>query len=121
MVTILLLLIITGVYGLFFYTAQLCQDIDDLLIQLNDHVKEEDWEAATTKTEKLKEQWDHADFFWSTFVDHKEIDFVDESVARIALLVKIKKRDELLVEIGLARRFIYRIKENETPDLQSVF
>jgi len=120
-VLFLLLFITTVAYGLFSYTSQLCKELDDILIQLNQEISEENWSAASHKVSKLQNQWEQADVFWSTYIDHKEIDLVDESIARLSVLVQIKSQDDLLVEIGQTRRLLQRVKENETPEFHNVF
>jgi len=120
-VVILLLLIPAGAYGLFAHTTQLQQDLDDLLMQIYEETRLEDWSAASQKTERLKQKWEEAEAFWSPYVDHKEVEQMDESVARINALVKIEKKEDLLVEIGVARRLLYRIKEGESPSFGNIF
>jgi len=119
-VIVILALLVGGVSGMYLQTSMLYREIDRAFQDLTTKVENENWEAAQKKTGSLKDQWSQAEEFWATFMDHQEIELVDESINKIDSLVQIKEQNDLLVEIHLARSFLYRLKEKESPSIKNI-
>ncbi len=117
----LLLIILAGSILLYMQTSSLHRELDRILEELIERVDEEDWPAAREKSDRLEEKWESAEAFWSTFMDHQEINRADESVSRITSLVEMQEKSELYAEIRLTRRLLKSLKEKESPGLQNVF
>ncbi len=118
---VLLIVVIVGSAALFIYTTVLYNGLQDGLIQLQQIVEQEDWEKAEKEAEQLKDLWGRADASWTPIMDHRQVDRVDESFTRVFRLVELRIKDDLLLEITVARRQLLRLKDTEVPNLRNVF
>jgi len=119
-VVILLFITVTGVYTMQYYTSIIYRELDLTLVKLTDKVENHKWDRARQKTDVLEERWSSAEFFWSTFMDHQEIDLVDESIERIVFLCEMEDEKEAYIELNLARRYLYRLQEKESIDVKNI-
>jgi hypothetical protein len=117
----LLGLVIAGSFTLHFYSTAIYNDLQETLEQVCRAVEREDWEGARDQSGRLAELWSRVDAAWTPTMDHRQVDRLDESLTRVFLLLEQRRRNELLVEIAVARRIARRIKDTEVPNLRNVF
>lgn len=117
----LVLALIGGAVGVFYYSADIYSNIHDSLDALEKAVENDDWDKAMQESETLEELWNRGDLIWSAVMDHGQVDRVDESIIQVIAMVKQQSKDDLLVEISLAKRLVDRLQESETPHFRSIF
>lgn len=117
----LLVLVLVGSTALFIYSSVLYHALQEGMERLERAVTEEDWEKARRELSRVEEIWNRTDSSWTPVMDHRQVDRLDESMTRIFHLVKQRSRDELLVEIAVARRLAKRIKDTEVPGIRNIF
>ncbi len=116
-----LAVVVLAVLGMFLYTSHLHDDLQRSLGAMEKTVKEEKWDRAGREARTLEKLWDKADRCLSPVMDHECIDRVDETITRVIRMARGCQKEELLVEIGVARRQVSRLKERESPSLRNVF
>ncbi len=116
-----LAVVLLAVLGMFLYTSHLHDDLQRSLNEVEKTAREENWERAGREAGTLEELWNKADRYWSPVMDHECIDRVDETITRVVRMTRGRRKEELLVEIGVARRQVARLKEREFPNLRNVF
>lgn len=117
----LLVLVIAGSFTLYFYSTAIYNDLQETLEQVGRAAEREDWEEAQDQAGRLTELWTRVDATWTPIMDHRQVDRLDESLTRVLLLLQQRRRNDLIVEIAVARRIALRIKETEIPNLRNVF
>lgn len=117
----LLLIVLAGAFSLFFYTTSLYSQLQDSLHRIHHAAEKGDWTAAQRESEQLKEIWTRTDASWTPIMDHRQVDHLDESLARVLKLAELQNREELLVELVVAMRQAKRIIDTEVPSLRNIF
>lgn len=117
----LLLVVIAFTVGIYFLTASAHDNLLDSIRLIEQAVGAGNWEAAKQETRRLARLWDQASALWTPVMDHKDIDRADEVVTRVIRMVDLQYRDELLLEIAIARRLVNRLKDKELPRIGNIF
>lgn len=120
-IAILLVVIVLFAGYLYSHTAKISEGILESLNRLEQKVEEEKWEEASVEVENLKENWQEADALWTPLMDHREIDLLDQSIIKVIRLVQVRHKEDLLVEIDVAKGLVRRIRDKERPDTKNVF
>ncbi len=120
---ILILMALILALGFFMHrqTVELSADLVATLELLRQKVEVGQWEEALPVAEELKRKWERTNAWWTPFMDHREIDDLDQSMVKVLSLVEVRRLDDLLVEINLAQRMAARILEKERPHLRNIF
>ncbi|PKM83990.1 MAG: hypothetical protein CVU88_00355 [Firmicutes bacterium HGW-Firmicutes-13] len=120
-ILIMLLLLIGFSLFIFRQTFEIAEGLTAALDQIEETVQTDQWDKASRVVEELKEQWGRADAWWSPFMDHQEIDLLDQSIVRVARLVEVRRKEDALVEISVARTMIKSISELQRPGISNIF
>jgi len=119
---IVLLVIIVGFATFnYFHTAAIAGDLQDSLSSIRQHLEHEEWEHAQQVIDQLNSHWERADRWWTPFMDHREIDLLDQSIGKVSSLVEVRLQKEALVEVKVAKRMVHRIMEREGINLSNFF
>lgn len=108
----------------FYMLAQVSQISEDLTLTLDTlekRVEDEQWEEASRTIEVLQQNWTKAIVWWNPLMDHREIDLLDHSIAKLAKQVDLEQKEDVLVEISLARRMAHRLKDREKLLISNIF
>lgn len=123
MIGMALLLAVILVFS-FYMLAQVSQISEDLTLTLDTlekRVEDEQWEEASRTIEVLQQNWTKAIVWWNPLMDHREIDLLDHSIAKLAKQVDLEQKEDVLVEISLARRMAHRLKDREKLLISNIF
>ena len=123
LVGVLILLVAIAGFTTFIYyqTSEIAGDLTASLSRLQEEVERENWEAASAEVSRLKKEWERADRWWTPFMDHREIDVLDQTIVRVARLVAIEQKEDALVEVIVATSMVQRLRDREGPSLRNVF
>lgn len=117
----LLAVVLGGSIGLHFYSSMLYNELQESLGRIEKAVEKEDWDAARAESEKLEKHWAKTDAAWTPVMDHRQVDRLDESLTRVFKLIEQRNKEDLQVELAVARRLAKRVKDTETPGLRNIF
>ncbi len=120
-VLILLVLITGSSLWLYYHSMAIYQDLQDTLSSLDDAVRAEEWDTANTIMEDIDNIWRKGEWLWTSFVDHRQVDRLDESITMLKSLTKTENKDDTTVEISITKRLLERLKETESPLFKSIF
>ena len=120
-IAVLIAVILSFSIYVFYQTSMIAGDLHSSLEQLSQKVEKEEWEEALQKTSILKNRWSKADAWWTPLMDHQEIDFLSQSIVRIEKLVEMKRQEDSLIEISVARSMVESIYEMQRPDIKNIF
>ncbi len=105
----------------YYHTSAIAKDLQDSLSGIQQHLDREDWEQAQKEINQLNVHWETADRWWTPFMDHGEIDMLDQSIGRVGSLVEVGLKEEALVEVKAAKRMVQRIIDREGINLSNIF
>ena len=119
---IVLLVVIVGFASFIYYqTSTIAGDLQDSLYSIQQQLDQENWEQAHEEINQLNVHWEKADRWWTPFMDHREIDMLDQSIGRVSSLVEVRLKEEALVEVKTAKRMVSRIMDREGINLSNIF
>ena len=119
---VVLLLVIVGFASFIYHqTSEISEDLVASLSTIQQRVEQGEWEEAGKEITQLRAHWERADRWWTPFMDHREIDTLDQSITRATSLVKIRLQDEALVELDVAMRMVQRVRDREGINLSNIF
>ncbi|NLI70899.1 MAG: DUF4363 family protein [Firmicutes bacterium] len=120
-ISILLVVLVGTSLLIYSLTGSLYLEMKDCLDTMEKAVENGQWGEVEKEASLLQELWHRGDCLWSPVMDHRQIDRVDESITLIMALVKMKSKENLVLEINAARRMLKRIKDKESPLFKTIF
>lgn len=118
---ILFLVVLAGSVVLFIYTTALYNQLQESLHRIHRAVEKEDWAAAHRESRQLQKIWSRTDASWTPIMDHRQVDELDQLLARVVKLIELRRKEDLLVELAAAMRAAKRIKDTEVPSIRNIF
>lgn len=101
-------------------TVEISDELLNSLEEVRDKVENEQWKKANDKLILLRDQWERADDFWTPFIDHREIDTIEESIVRISSFVEEHQKEDALAEINVAISMVERLRNREGPNIENI-
>ena len=117
----IIILISASAVGLYMYSVSLHDQLHEDLKKIEQAAEAEDWEEVQRISKNLEKSWGTADATWSPVMDRRDVDRVDESITRVAHLAGRRQKEELLLEVSVAKRFVVRLMQKEALRVRSVF
>ncbi len=111
-------LITIGVLDLVF-TNKSFNKIEMQVEEIDEVLKEEDYDLALTKVYKLEDTWQNEMSWMQTFIMFSEIKPISEKIARLVSLIELKN-DEALIEAGalmIEIKDVHQIYKFSLPNL----
>lgn len=112
------LLILTGVFFWLGTTVQnsLEASASDLAAQaraLEEALAAENWTAADRAAARLNTLWQDTQKGWDLFIHHREMDNIEESLARVTELVQARQADLARTELAAMKLLIAHLPDKE--------
>ncbi len=117
----IIVLISASAAGLYKYSARLHRQLHGSLEELELATEAENWAKAKQISNRLEKSWNKADALWSPVMDRRDVDQVDEAITRVAHLSQSHQKEDLLLEVNIAKRLIFRLMQKESLSIRSVF
>lgn len=118
------IIFIVMVISIFFsinYLNQVCTKLEGLDIQIERNIDNGDWTKAYDNSLKFLKQWDNYSKKISVFVDHEEIDNINNELWKLTQYTKVKNKDESLASNHVIKFFLDHIADMEKVNLQNIF
>lgn len=115
---------ITMLIAIFFstqYLSRICSNLTKTSSDLEDQITSGKWKEAYDTTMKLTSKWQNYCNKLSVFVDHEEIDNIDNELWRLTQFTKCENKDESLACLHALKFFISHISNMEKISLQNIF
>lgn len=111
-------LITIGILDIVF-TEKSFNKIEAQVVEIDEILKEEDYDRALTKAYKLEDTWEEEMSWMQTFIMYSEIKPISEKIARLVSLIELKN-DEALIEAGaliIEIKDVHQIYKFSLPNL----
>lgn len=97
--------------------SKLLVNIDDLKSQID----KGDWTRAKATIKDLDKSWGTTRRRWNMFIDHNEVDRIDDSMTRVGKWIELKEKKDCLVELAALSQALAHIPENEKLLIANIF
>jgi ATP-dependent exoDNAse (exonuclease V) beta subunit len=122
---IIIAVVLMSIIGLGLWTIDRVSDQSDALLSHSDNLEtsigNEQWPTAQEHLNNLMQAWQNAKPLWTVLLDHKEIDNMDISLARIDQYLLAEDKSLSLSEISVLKLLIRHIPEKEKLTLGNIF
>lgn len=120
-IMVVVLIVIVGFASFIYYqTSTISGELLDSLAGIKQHIEKEKWERVHHEIDRLNNHWEKADRWWTPFMDHRELDLLDQSIGRVFGLVEVRLKEEALVEVNTAMRLVQRILDREAFNISNI-
>lgn len=121
--TIAVIIILLGAGGFWHshYISQSAQHLTDRLDQVDEHLRGEQWQAARTGMEELKQEWLETRQWWSVLMEHRQMDELEVSLKRSEEFINAKNLTLGTTELITLRLLIDHISDTEILSFQNIF
>ncbi|MBR7164103.1 MAG: DUF4363 family protein [Clostridia bacterium] len=109
--------------GTGYYSKVLSAEINHLeqrLSEVTDCLQHDDWEGCKEKTDALMHDWNKAQKWLKSIVNHKEIDLILQTLYEMKGYVDVENKDEALIKAGVLKMFFQHIPENEALSIMNI-
>ncbi|NLM33875.1 MAG: DUF4363 family protein [Clostridiales bacterium] len=109
---------IAMIIGIFFtldYINSVCKEVEDKSVELEYLINAEKWQEADKLSNELYYKWISKAKIMSIFVNHGEIDALNNEILKLTQYVKCKSKDE-----ALASNHTVKFYSKSIADLQRV-
>ncbi len=120
-VLVMLIIILFAAYSANTYLFNSTEELRKNLIEIKYCIENSGWENAELINNKVNEKWNKANKIIPILKNQGELNNLEISLTRISGLIKQKKREELLLEITVARKLLAEIYEQEKLALKNIF
>jgi hypothetical protein len=122
-VSVVLLIIL--IIGFHLYTQHVfdsaAKRIETMILSLENNIILENWEEAQNVIENIEEDWTITKKTWAMFLDHTEIDNIDESLSKLKKYIETREPSLALAEASTLKLFIVHIPEKEALNFENIF
>jgi hypothetical protein len=122
---IIIAVVLISIIGLGLWTIDRVSYQSEIMLGHSDglekSVDSEQWLEARKQFDNLMKTWNNAKPLWTVLLDHKEIDNMDISLARIDRHILAGDKSLALSEISVLKLLIRHIPEKERITLGNIF
>ena len=101
--------------------AKAATDLSKEIVQLEESIKRDDWQKASTMALDIEKRWKGIETKWDLVVDHREIDEVDLAIVRSIKYLEAEEPGSSLAEISALKHLLLHISQKESFGLKSIF
>jgi len=120
------LIILTSlIIALSLFTQQLLYKdsarLSNSIESMKSNVKAGKWDQAVSDLNQINHDWENIKKYWSTLIDHQEIDNIDVALSKIMPLLEERDVSSALSETATLNKFIKHVPEREKLSLDNLF
>ncbi len=101
--------------------AKAATDLSKEIVQLEESIKRDDWQKASTMALDIEKRWKDIEAKWDLVVDHREIDEVDLAIVRSIKYLEAEEPGSSLAEVSALKHLLLHISQKESFGLKSIF
>lgn len=117
---VVLLIIISTII---LYILFLGNSVETFSSQIDDIIKyatNEDWSSCKIATDTFVQNWTRSKKYYEAFMEHREIDLINEAVTEVVSRVDFMDKDEILTKSNLLKMLLTHVHNNELPLLENI-
>lgn len=88
---------------------------------MEDYLHSDNWQEAELQFITLQNKWDRIKTYWPMFIDHGEMDRIEESMSKLSGYLENEALNETIAELYTLSYFIRHIPEKEALNLKNIF
>jgi hypothetical protein len=118
---IIFIVMVSTVFFSINYLNSACKKLNVLNTQIEKSIEEDSWNEAYDKSLKLLDTWDGYTRKLSVFVNHCEIDNLNNEIWKLTQYTKCHNKDESLASNTLIKFLFEHIVNMEKINMQNIF
>ena len=95
--------------------------LGDAIEKMQNNAKAGKWDQAVSDLNQIIRDWEEIKKYWSSLIDHQEIDNIDVTLSKLMPLLEEKDIASALSEAATLSKFIKHIPEREKLSLDNLF
>lgn len=95
--------------------------LGDAIEKMQNNTKAGKWDQAVSDLNQIIRDWEEIKKYWSSLIDHQEIDNIDVTLSKLMPLLEEKDIASALSEAATLSKFIKHIPEREKLSLDNLF
>lgn len=107
--------------GIIAYLESSSEELSQELTAIKDAVSARDWQRAEQLLEQTQDNWEDTKKVWSTLINHREIDQLEMTFAKLTEYLVNQEQSLALAELETAKTLVEHIPEKERLSLANLF
>lgn len=103
------------------YLDKVCSKLDIINASMDNNIKEAAWEKADEASLMFLKEWQASSHKLSLFIDHKEMDNINDELWKLTQYINCRNKDEALASNNVVKFFIEHINKMEKINMQNIF
>jgi hypothetical protein len=103
------------------YLDKVCTKLDTMNIEIDSNVKKAAWTKAEATSSEFLKEWKSSTHKLSLFIDHKEMDNINNELWKLTQYIDTKNKDEALASNNVIKFYIEHIKDMERVSMENIF
>jgi len=119
-VLLIMLLIAFHIYTQHVFDSA-AERLETMISSLENNIILKNWGEAQSTIENIEKDWTKTKKTWALFLDHTEIDNIDEALSKLKKYIDTREPSLALAEASTLKLFIVHIPEKEALNLENIF
>lgn len=102
------------------YLNKTCQNLEELSDQIETHIDKGDWDTAYKESIVYLDKWQKYTDILSIFVNHQEIDNVNNELWKLSQYIKENNKDETMASVHVIKFYLKHINGLEKVNPQNI-
>jgi len=103
------------------YLDRECMKLDNINETMEDNIKKETWDKADKNSLLFLKEWETSSHKLSLFIDHKEMDNINNELWKLTQYINCRNKDEALASNNVIKFFIDHVNKMEKINIQNIF
>ena len=103
------------------YLDRECLKLHIINQTMEDNIKKETWDKADKNSLLFLNEWETSSHKLSLFIDHKEMDNINNELWKLTQYINCKNKDEALASNNVIKFFIDHVNKMEKINIQNIF
>ena len=113
-------LIILGVQFYIHKTNDACETLATLTDKMTEAAVRKDWNAFGDEFLVFDSQWKSTSRWFSCFIYHKDIDFVEEALKELEIYMRYQDAERAATKTNVLSVFLRKLPENERLTIENI-
>jgi len=119
LIFLVILMLVSGIFTLN-ALAETTKDITRNFDSIYDAINNQEWKSAEEKIADAEKLWNKNKMWWTVIVDHREIDNIDMSFAKIGEYIRMHDKALSSGELVVLKQSLKHIPETQTVNLKNI-
>lgn len=115
------ILMMIGICFALNYTNTVCKEVEEKSVELEDLINAESWQEADKLSNELYYNWISKAKLLSIFVNHADIDMLNNEILKLTQFVKCQSKDEALACNHTIKFYSKSIVDLEKVKISNIF